>query len=330
VIANSGTATGGDAAVEETKSAPALDVVFCVDCSGSMGDIMPQVRQAMATLAARARNNFPGRTARFGLVRYGDSTRRFFVQDLNEDTQRFLYVVADTSSDRASEELVGDVIERATRNLSWSKRPDAAHLLYVVGNETAAQGPESYQKAIVAAREQGITVSMLYCPDRDDTTMTSESSVAAARNFVLREWAGKQSWIDAAKQGNGEFLQLLYSAPSGSNAVAIAWQPDAFLSAVNLLTGPTTLAWEQAEQSENAMAQVLTQAKNAIVAAKMSQAQALLARSRTAGATHRLQLNPVSNNGGQWLSAGGRISTDPSAASFFASHPALGGILIHP
>jgi hypothetical protein len=79
-----------------------------------------------------------------------------------------------TDLDRVSEQLFalktnggneycGQVIQKATQQLEWSKSKKDLKLIYIAGNEPFTQGPVSHQTAIAAAKEHGIVVNTIHC-----------------------------------------------------------------------------------------------------------------------------------------------------------------------
>ena len=65
-------------------------------------------------------------------------------------------------------EHCGQVIQAATRTLSWSARPDDLKLIFIAGNEPFTQGPVDYREACKAAISKGIIVNTIHC--RDEAT----------------------------------------------------------------------------------------------------------------------------------------------------------------
>lgn len=190
---------------------PVVDLVFCIDISGSMQGYMPVVKAKIVSLIRRTTNQYPGHTIRLGLVRYGDGNKRYFVLDLSEDQSRFLKHLQDTNSDAAATEFVGDVVKKSAEELTWSKNA-AAHRLYVVGNESALQGPVSIEDAIKAAKEKSITVSAAYCSFPGGRSQGS--NLKDVHTWFGREWDVKQTWVDVARRGGGEYIQIV--SQSGS------------------------------------------------------------------------------------------------------------------
>jgi hypothetical protein len=78
-----------EAAPPAEEDEPTLDLVFCLDVSGSMAEYQPILKPTILSIVRQAVRQNPGRKLRLGLVRYGDADRRYLVLDLNEDQTKF-------------------------------------------------------------------------------------------------------------------------------------------------------------------------------------------------------------------------------------------------
>ncbi|MBC8134284.1 MAG: VWA domain-containing protein [Fibrella sp.] len=235
--------------VVSEESAPVVDLVFCIDVSGSMRGYMPVLKATIVSLIQRTVRQHPGHTVRLGLVRYGDGAKRYFVLDLSENQPRFLQHLQDTASDMGGAEFVGDVVKKSTEELSWSKNA-AARRLYVLGNESALQGPVSLEEAIKSAREKSVTVSAAYCAF--PTGRSQGSDQQDVRNWFGSEWKTKSTWIEVARLGGGEFMQIVSQRgnilPGKQPLLAVAWDPAKALRFADYLTGPTAQSRETTER----------------------------------------------------------------------------------
>jgi hypothetical protein len=218
-------ATGAHADDEEVSTeevGPALDLVFCIDVSGSMGSYLPIIKPTILSLIRHAVRRYPGRKLRLGLVRYGDGNRRYLVHDLSEDQPRFLQ---ELRYDRflGAEEYVGDVLKKSVEMMKWSE--NSVRRIYVLGNESAQQGPTSLDAALRAARDKSITISTAYCACSHPRAETSDAM--NVRNWFGAEWQVKAKWIELARVGGGDYLQVVskdgYVLPGTPPLLAVAW-----------------------------------------------------------------------------------------------------------
>lgn len=172
-----------------------IDVVFCIDCSGSMTKFIPLARTKVTEIIGNLMGYAPTARIRVGFIRYGDALRRYQLIPLTEARSTIFANVTATRVDRADTEYVGAFIEKATKQMEWTTEADALKLIYVVGNESAAQGepPLDYRTTVPAAVKKNIIVNAVFCGGNN-----------------------KETWQEVAWLGGGEFIDL--TAPVSSSA----------------------------------------------------------------------------------------------------------------
>jgi hypothetical protein len=197
-----------------------VDLVFCIDCSGSMAHAMGRAKQVVAALIEEARTQYPDSEVRVGFIRYGDATRSYRVFDLTSDPKKIRENLGGTQVAREiSAEYVGTFLDTATGKISWGTAEDTVKRVFVVGNETAAQGPVDYRAAARHAANQGIQVGIVYCPlvgeERDVAQARAEQFSRAAGRPQATNRAGvagievQKTWLTVAYLGGGEAIKLV-------------------------------------------------------------------------------------------------------------------------
>lgn len=160
-------------AAVRTAAAPsrAIDLVICLDVSGSMDGLLNAARQnlwAVVNDLATLRPQPDLRVAllTFGCPAYGQESGFVAVQteltnDLDLVSQK-LFALKTNGGD----EYVARVVHRALEVLDWSKDPKALKLIFVAGNEAATQDPlfDAFAES-KAAIARGILVNTIYCGD---------------------------------------------------------------------------------------------------------------------------------------------------------------------
>jgi hypothetical protein len=88
-------------------------------------------------------------------------------------------------------EWVGWAVQRATDDMKWSDGKQVLKVIYVVGNETAHQGPDKvdYTKTAPAAIAKGIIVNAIYCGNVEPQT-------------------GPPTWREMAKLADGRYMEI--------------------------------------------------------------------------------------------------------------------------
>lgn len=201
-----------------------IDVVFCVDCSGSMTMAMRPAKAKIAEIIDNIVAYAPNARLRVGLIRYGDGERNFRIFPLSDDLSSVLPNVAATNVEAgACVELVGLFVRKATQEMAWTPSDDALKLIYVVGNETAAQGmpPIDYRTTVPAAVKKNILVSAVYC------------------RMSRSGWAGEPTWREVAQLGRGEYLEVEREGLSPQKPGFLALQSGRQRPATFSLTGAT-------------------------------------------------------------------------------------------
>jgi hypothetical protein len=174
------------AAVDAAHSAPRVQIALLLDTSSSMDGLIDQARRQLWQVVntfAKARKGSQLAQLEIALYEYGKSS-------LSQEGGYIRQIVPFTTDlDKVSEELFalktnggdeycGMVIQKATRNLEWSKAKGDLKLIYIAGNEPFTQGPVSYQTAIADAKERGITVNTIHCGSAQEGSSTGWAAAA--------------------------------------------------------------------------------------------------------------------------------------------------------
>lgn len=146
----------------------AVDLVLCLDASGSMDGLIDAAKKKLwdvVSLMAQAR---PNPRLRVALYRYGmsgfDEQRHIerlvpLTDDLDSVYEKLVAITTD-----GGDEYVAGVVDRALSGLQWSEEQNALRVLYVAGNEGAAQDPVlDFQSVGATARARSVIVNTIYC-----------------------------------------------------------------------------------------------------------------------------------------------------------------------
>lgn len=186
---------------------PHIDIVVCFDCSGSMGPVIETAKQKVWAIVNQTAKAKPSPILRIGLIGYGNAMGPFRTLPLTDDLDE-VYKFLVTFNDRlGGDEYVGLAVHRATDDMKWSEGKQVLKVIYVVGNETARQGPPEfdYAKTAPAAIAKGIIVNAIYCGDFDRDV-------------------GPPSWREMAKLADGRYMEI--AATGGAVVVATPFDDD--------------------------------------------------------------------------------------------------------
>jgi hypothetical protein len=178
----------------DEKAAAEVDVVFCIDRSGSMSEVIETAKQKVWTVVNDIARVRPTPVLRIGLIGYGsaDEDYRFF--DLTDDLDTVYGSLMTFQTDMGGDEWVGAVVRKATREMKWSTSKDALKIIFVVGNETAMQGEDGlfYTNTCPEAIANDIVVNAIYCgqPGADEDKTWREVAKLADGRYTIIDISG--------------------------------------------------------------------------------------------------------------------------------------------
>src|SRR6266851_4578417 len=157
------------------KAAKAVDVVICLDVSGSMEGLIDSARLKLWYIVNDLGKVDPAPKLRVGLYSYGHNTydsNKGWVRkdlDLSNDLDE-VYKKLFGLTINGGEEYVARVCRDAIQEQKWSEEKDALKVIFVCGNEPASQDPHVKLKDVGdLATKKGIVINPIYCgPATDD------------------------------------------------------------------------------------------------------------------------------------------------------------------
>lgn len=151
---------------QEEKEKPksgAIDIVFCIDCSGSMGGIIETAKQKIWLMVNEIAQVRPAPRLRIGFVGYGNADRTHRTFELTDDLDKAYENLVTFKDEGWGSEWVGLAVKKATEEMKWAEERGALKIIFVAGNETARQGAPDYAQSAPAAIARGIMINALYC-----------------------------------------------------------------------------------------------------------------------------------------------------------------------
>lgn len=174
-----------------------LDVVICLDTTGSMGDEIAVVKERLRELVGRIAQGTPKPDVRFGIVLYkdrGDSyvTKKFdFTRDVAVTQKNIANAEASGGGD--TPESVNEALHVSVSEMEWDMAPGVERLIFVIGDAPPHFYADDYdwKKEIVAAQSKRISINTIGCSGIDDE-------------------GGAQIWQEIATRTEGRFDYLAY------------------------------------------------------------------------------------------------------------------------
>lgn len=256
---------------------PAVEAVFVLDTTGSMGGLIQAAKDKIWSIAATLAAAEPAPVIRIGLVAYRDRGDDYVTEvvDLSPDLDAIHTALSGFQASGGGDgpESVNQALHDALHKVSWGQAPDTWRVIFLVGDAPPHmdyQDDVKYPETLALARARGIRVNAIQCGDADDTTTR---------------------WQQIAQLGNGAYFQV---AQDGA-AVAMTSPYDATLAELGAQLDATRLyygsAAERAKQADKraASAEVLAaapapvRARRASFAATESGDKALLADKELVG-----------------------------------------------
>ena len=179
-----------------------VQVVLCLDASGSMDELFVEVSDSLNMLVntmTRCRLNGKKARVNLGIVVYGQAMDNGAPRVLTPFTTAVKSMrskLKEIQCDGAVEPC-GEVIDFALNNFEWNMRDrsDILKVIFLAGNEEFTQGSLDYRTAMHKAKRKNIIVNTIYCGLPEEVAMSDPQA---------REWADAASLAD----GMGLFIAM--------------------------------------------------------------------------------------------------------------------------
>ena len=146
-----------------------LDIVFCVDLSGSTNGLINDLRDNLWLIINQANHMEPKPDLRIGVIGFSRPSfgkENSYVKILAPLTPNFDLVEMELYKLRPSiekgDQIVSEAIRTAVNGMSWSDRSDAVKMIYLVGNGMVTANGYEYVKYCEQARAKNIPIHVLY------------------------------------------------------------------------------------------------------------------------------------------------------------------------
>lgn len=158
-----------------SRGREAIDVVLCLDLSGSTNGLLDDVREKLWDIINQVNSYRPAPELRIGVVAFSRPSfgaKSGYVKVLQNLTSDFdqlsfeLYKLKPTIE--KGDQLVGEALRVSVKQMNWSDDNDALKVIYLVGNGMVNSGGDNYRDACELASDKKIIVNTLYCRTRNN------------------------------------------------------------------------------------------------------------------------------------------------------------------
>jgi Mg-chelatase subunit ChlD/cell division protein FtsB len=218
-----------DPPIAHISDSPKIDVVFVLDTTGSMAELIQAAKEKIWSIASTMASAQQTPDIRIGLVAYRDRTDSYVtkVVDLSADLDSVYATLMDFQAEGGGDtpESVNKALYDAVHTMSWTEQDQAYKVIFLVGDAPPHMdyNEVQYPAIVASAAEKGIVVNTIQCGD-------IASAVAP--------------WTQIAALGQGNFFQV---EQSGS-AVAYTTPYDVEIAELSARLDDTRLYYGTAEE----------------------------------------------------------------------------------
>jgi Mg-chelatase subunit ChlD len=204
---------------------PQVEVVFCLDTTGSMGGLIEGAKQKIWSICNQIASGKPTPDLKVGLVAYRDKGDAYITQvhDLTDDLDAMHGKLRGFQAQGGGDtpEHVNKALEDAVNKIKWSKDKKTLRIIFLVGDAPPhmdytddVKYPVTCKKAV----ERGIIINAIQCgPDLEC----------------------QRIWKDICAKAEGSYAQIA----STGGVVAVATPFDKRLGEINTELAKTTLVY---------------------------------------------------------------------------------------
>jgi Mg-chelatase subunit ChlD len=226
-------AIAADGQPEAKKAKPKIEVVFCLDTTGSMGGLIEGAKQKIWSISNQIASGKPTPDLKIGLVAYRDRGRDEYITRIVELTDDLDAIHGKLREFRAAgggdaPESVNQALDDAVNKIKWSTDKKTLRIIFLVGDAPPHMDyPDDvkYPATCKKACEKAILINTIQCGGDGEC---------------------QKHWKGICKLAEGSYVQI---AQSGG-VVAVATPFDKELAAINSELAKSTLVYGSVRMRE--------------------------------------------------------------------------------
>jgi Mg-chelatase subunit ChlD len=207
------------------KKAPQVEVVFCLDTTGSMGGLIEGAKQKIWAISNQIAGGKPTPVLKIGLVAFRDRGDAYVTKviDLTDDLDAIHGHLRGFKAEGGGDfpESVNQALHESVTKIKWSTDKDTLRILFLVGDAPPHMDYKDdvkYPETCKLAAERGIIINTVQCGDHPET---------------------RKYWQDICTKAEGSYVQI---AQDGG-VVAVATPYDKDLAKINTELARSTLTY---------------------------------------------------------------------------------------
>ena len=214
---------------------PQVEVVFCLDTTGSMSGLINAAKQKIWAISNQIASGKPTPTVKIGLVAYRDRTDAYVTKvfDLTDDLDAIHGHLMGFQAQGGGDfpESVNQALHEAVTKMNWSKDKKTLRMIFLVGDAPPHMdyaNDVKYQDTCQLAVKNDIAIHTVQCGNHAQT---------------------KKHWQEICQLAEGSYVQI---DQGGGPVVAIATPFDADLAKINNELAASTLTFGRREAQAQA------------------------------------------------------------------------------
>ncbi len=217
------------------KTPPRVEVVFCLDTTGSMSRLINAAKQKIWSISNQIAAGSPTPDLRIGLIGYRDRTDNYVTRvygltdDLDGMYANLMKFQAGGGGD--TPESVNQALHEAVTKINWSKGKNVLRIIFLVGDAPPHMDYKDdvkYPKTCEIAAKRGIIINTVQC-----------GSVAGTDKI----------WKQISDLSEGSYVRI---APNANPVVAVATPFDDKLAKINKELVKTTVVYGSEREQKRA------------------------------------------------------------------------------
>ena len=216
---------------------PEVEVVFCLDTTGSMGGLINAAKQKIWAISSQIASGKPTPTVKIGLIAYRDRGDAYVTKifDLTDDLDGMHGNLMGFQAQGGGDfpESVNQALHEAVTKISWSKDKKTLKMIFLVGDappQTKYADDVKYQDTCKLAVSKDIIINTVQCGNHADT---------------------ERYWQEICRLAEGSYVQI---DAKGGPIVAVSTPFDSDLAKINKEISDTTLVFGSREAQKDGVA----------------------------------------------------------------------------